>query len=463
MDPLIWVIDDDSSIRFVFDRALEVNSIKHQLFSDGESALAALETTVPDVIVSDIKMPGIDGISLIDRVHAKDPTVPVIIMTAHSDLTAAVDSYEKGTFEYLPKPFDIEQAISLVRRAAVHHFNLVRRRDAPPVTEELHESGDAEIIGKSPAMQEVFKFIGRVSRTDVPVLIHGETGTGRELVAIAGLTRELDERGINVELVADEWCNTLEDIKLFADNKAGHMVQIKTPDLGGINNTIEAVLYCKEKGIIAVNTPKSSAIAVAELAFALMISVPCHIPYYDSTMKKGEWQKSVKRTELYGKRLCLLGMGNIARKVAERAKAFGMDVVAYDKYVESSDLAKMMSLEEAVAEADYISMHLPYTPETDRMVNADLIAKMTHHPVIINTGRGKCVDEAAVAEALRSGALSWFCTDVYSSEPPADNPLLACENVTLTPHVGANTTENLLRIGEEVFETIGKLKEEGRI
>ena len=221
--------------------------------------------------------------------------------------------------------------------------------------------------------------------------------------------------------------------------------------------------YCKERGIIAVNTPKSSAIAVAELAFALMLSVPCHIPFYDSTMKKGEWQKSVKRTELYGKRLCLLGMGNIARKVAERARAFGMDVVAYDKYVESSDLAKMMSLEEAVAEADYISMHLPYTPETDRMVNADLIAKMTHHPVIINTGRGKCVDEEAVAEALRSGALSWFCTDVYSSEPPADNPLLACENVTLTPHVGANTTENLLRIGEEVFETIGKLKEEGRI
>ena len=222
--------------------------------------------------------------------------------------------------------------------------------------------------------------------------------------------------------------------------------------------------YCKEKGIIAVNTPKSSAIAVAELAFALMISVPCHIPFYDSTMKKGEWQKSVKRTELYGKTLCLLGMGNIARKVAERAKAFGMRVVAYDKYVESSDLAEMMSLEDAVREADYISMHLPYTPETDKMVNASLIAGMTHHPVIINTGRGKCVDESAMAEALKSGAVSWFCTDVYSSEPPAaDNPLLGCETITLTPHVGANTTENLLRIGEEVFETIGKLKEEGKI
>ena len=222
--------------------------------------------------------------------------------------------------------------------------------------------------------------------------------------------------------------------------------------------------YCKEKGIIALNTPKSSAPAVAELAFALMLSVPNHIPYYDSTMKKGEWMKSVKRTELNGKTLCLLGMGNIARQVAIRAKAFGMNVVAYDKYVESSDLAQMMSLEDAVKEADYISMHLPFTPETDRMVNASLFSKMERKPVLINTGRGKCVDEAAVAEALKDGSLSWFCTDVYSSEPPAaDNPLLGCENITLTPHVGANTVENLLRIGEEVVETIENLRKEGRI
>ena len=230
----------------------------------------------------------------------------------------------------------------------------------------------------------------------------------------------------------------------------------------GMDNIDKA--YCKEKGIIAVNTPKSSAIAVAELAFALMISVPCHIPFYDNTMKKGEWQKSVKRTELYGKTLCLLGMGNIARKVAERAKAFDMNVVSYDKYVESSDLATMMSLEDAVKDADYISMHLPYTPETDKMVNKALIEKMTHHPVIINTGRGKCVDENDVAEALKTGTLSWYCTDVYSSEPPeASNPLLGCENITFTPHVGANTNENLLRIGEEVFETIGNLLKEGKI
>lgn len=221
--------------------------------------------------------------------------------------------------------------------------------------------------------------------------------------------------------------------------------------------------YCKKKGIVAINTPKSSAIAVAELAFSLMLSVPNHIVYYDNTMKAGEWNKKTKRTELYGKTLALLGIGNIATKVAERAKAFGMNVVAYDKYVSSSSVATMMSLEDAVRNADYISMHLPYTPETDKMINADLIAKMENHPVIINTGRGKCVDEEAMVAALESGAVSWFCTDVYTSEPPEKdvNPLFKAKNITFTPHVGANTNENLLRIGQEVYDTIEKYQKEG--
>lgn len=221
--------------------------------------------------------------------------------------------------------------------------------------------------------------------------------------------------------------------------------------------------YCKEKGIISTNTPKSSAIAVAELAFSLMISVPNHIVFYDNTMKAGEWNKKTKRTELYGKTLALLGIGNIATKVAERARAFGMNVVAYDKYVSSSPVATMMSLEDAVKDADYISMHLPYTPETDKMINKELIAKMTRKPVIINTGRGKCVDESAMVEALENGDVSWFCTDVYTSEPPEKdtNPLFKAKNITFTPHVGANTNENLLRIGQEVFDTIKKYTEEG--
>ena len=224
--------------------------------------------------------------------------------------------------------------------------------------------------------------------------------------------------------------------------------------------------YCAQKGIIAVNTPKSSAIAVAEFAFAFMLSTASRICYYDSTLTKGEWAKKTKRSELCGKTLALLGYGNIPRQVAVRAKAFGMKVLAYDPYVKEAENATLVgSLEEAVRSADYISMHLPYTSETDRILNAALIDKMEAHPVIINTGRGKTVDEEALAAALRDGRVSWFCTDVYSAEPPVkgENPILDCENVTLSPHVGANSNENLLRIGQEVYDTIEKLVKEGKI
>lgn len=224
--------------------------------------------------------------------------------------------------------------------------------------------------------------------------------------------------------------------------------------------------YCKQKGIIAVNTPRSSAIAVAEFAFAFMLSTASKICFYDSAMKKGEWAKKTKRSELYGKTLALLGYGNIPKQVAVRAKAFGMNVLAYDPYVKEAENAVLVpTLEEAVKNADYISMHLPYTAETDKIMNASLIEKMEKSPVVINTGRGKTVDEAAMAQALKSGKVSWFCADVYSSEPPVkgENPILDCENVTLSPHVGANSNENLLRIGQEVYDTIDAMVREGKL
>ena len=232
----------------------------------------------------------------------------------------------------------------------------------------------------------------------------------------------------------------------------------------GMDNIDRA--YCEAKGIIAVNTPRSSAIAVAEMAFAFMLSTASRICFYDRTMKEGEWAKKTKRSELCGKTLTLLGYGNIPRQLAVRAKAFGMNVQAYDPYVKEAENATLIAdLGEAVREADYISMHLPYTPDTDKLLDAALIAKMEKCPVIINTGRGKTVDEQAVADALNSGKIAWFCTDVYSTEPPVkgENPLLDCNNVTLSPHVGANSTENLLRIGQEVYDTIARLVEEGRI
>lgn len=231
----------------------------------------------------------------------------------------------------------------------------------------------------------------------------------------------------------------------------------------GIDNIDKA--YAESKGIIVRNTPKASSIAVAELTFALMLSAPNHICAYDKGMKEGQWLKNLKRTELYGKTLGLLGIGNIATKVAERAKAFGMKVVAYDKYVNSSAVAELVpSVEDAVKDADYISIHMPLTDETRGMFSEKLFSIMNRKPVIVNAARGAIVDAEAMVKALDEGQVSWYCADVYPSDPPAeDYPLLKAEKVTLTPHVGANSVENLLRIGDEICDTIKSLKDEGKI
>jgi len=223
--------------------------------------------------------------------------------------------------------------------------------------------------------------------------------------------------------------------------------------------------YAESKGIIVRNTPKASAIAVAELTFALMLSAPNHITTYDNGMKSGQWLKNIKRTELYGKTLGLLGIGNIATKVAQRAAAFGMKVKAYDKYVSHSDVAELVpSVEDAVIDADYISIHMPLTDETRDMFNSKLFAKLTHKPVIVNAARGAIVNAEDMVKALDEGQVSWYCADVYPTDPPAeDYPLLKAEKVTLTPHVGANSVENLQRIGDEIVETIKALKAEGKI
>lgn len=223
--------------------------------------------------------------------------------------------------------------------------------------------------------------------------------------------------------------------------------------------------YAESKGIIVRNTPKASAIAVAELTFALMLSAPNHIVTYDNGMKSGQWLKNIKRTELYGKTLGLLGIGNIATKVAQRAAAFGMKVVAYDKYVSHSDAATLVpTIEDAVLDSDYISIHMPLTDETREMFNAQLFAKLRRKPVIINAARGAIVNAQDMVKALEEGKVSWYCADVYPTDPPAeDYPLLKSDKVTLTPHVGANSVENLNRIGDEIVETIRALKAEGKI
>ncbi len=173
----VWVVDDDASIRWVLERALRQGGMSTTTFDESEAVLTALRRDEPDVLVTDIRMPGRSGLDLLEEIRAKRPRLPVIVMTAHSDLDSAVAAYQGGAFEYLPKPFDIDQAIDLVRRAA----SPGQRTD----TTAAESRRIPEMLGHATAMQEVFRAIGRLSRSSMTVLITGESGTGKELVARA--------------------------------------------------------------------------------------------------------------------------------------------------------------------------------------------------------------------------------------------------------------------------------------
>ena len=181
-NPSVWIIDDDRSIRWVLEKALQKEALNVKAFESGEGIIDELELRAPDAILSDIRMPGIDGLELLGKIHAAHPEIPVIIMTAHSDLDSAVSSYQSGAFEYLPKPFDLNDAVALTKRA-IAHAQEQRARNHAKAPEKPRES--TEIIGEAPAMQEVFRAIGRLSQSNITVLINGESGTGKELVAKA--------------------------------------------------------------------------------------------------------------------------------------------------------------------------------------------------------------------------------------------------------------------------------------
>ena len=173
----IWIIDDDRSIRWVFEKALARESLEFKSFGSAKEALTELEHSTPQVVVSDIRMPGGSGLDLLQTIKERHPGIPVIIMTAYSDLDSAVAAFQGGAFEYLAKPFDVDHALELIRRA------LNESRRGQVAAEEIE--GAQEILGQAPSMQEVFRAIGRLAQSHATVMITGESGTGKELVARA--------------------------------------------------------------------------------------------------------------------------------------------------------------------------------------------------------------------------------------------------------------------------------------
>jgi len=200
----------------------------------------------------------------------------------------------------------------------------------------------------------------------------------------------------------------------------------------------------KDKGIIVCNTPGVNANAVADLTFALLLSIARRIPFLDRKTREGQWPRSTG-FELYGKTIGILGLGAIGKGVAKRASGFSMKVMTYDphinlEYTKANNITAA-SFKEVVKEADFISLHLPLTDETRNIINADTMKAMKKSAVIINTARGGLIDENAAYELLVSGHLGGLGLDAFEAEPPGASPLFTLDNVVVTPHTGAHTTE----------------------
>lgn len=182
MSKEVWIVDDDRSIRWVLEKALSKAGFACRAYEDGRQALADLRSQAPGVLVSDIRMPGMNGIELLEQVKKERPKLPVIITTAFSDLDSAVSAFKGGAFEYLPKPFDVNKAVELVRRAM---DEVKDQEDDAALDKETAQQAASDLVGQAPAMQEVFRAIGRLSSSCITVLITGQSGTGKEVVARA--------------------------------------------------------------------------------------------------------------------------------------------------------------------------------------------------------------------------------------------------------------------------------------
>ncbi len=226
---------------------------------------------------------------------------------------------------------------------------------------------------------------------------------------------------------------------------------------GGVGVDNIDVSYAEEKGIKVTNTPNASSISVAELTIAHMFAISRFVNISNVAMREGKWdKKKYEGVEIYGKTLGLIGFGRIAREVASRARALGMNIIYTDIIgeVEESRPYKYVSFEEVLAQSDYISLHIPFNKEDGAVIDKQNIAAMKDGAYLLNCARGGVVDEAALLEALNSGKLAGAGVDVFEEEPTNNTELVNHPKVSVTPHIGASTAEAQTRIGEEIVSII---------
>ncbi len=221
-----------------------------------------------------------------------------------------------------------------------------------------------------------------------------------------------------------------------------------------------------KRGIVVMNSPGASAVSVAELTLGLMLSMARHIPRADQSTRAGKWEKKdLQGTELFGKTLGIVGLGRIGTEVAKRAAAFGMAIVGVDPYISPARAhelgIRLASLDDVFATADYLSLHVGLSHQTLRLLNAPAFAKMKAGVRIVNCARGELIDDAALAEALRSGIVAAVALDVFTEEPPKNNPLLTMANVVATPHLGASTKEGQEATGIQIANQIRDYLQQG--
>ncbi|MCX7994509.1 MAG: NAD(P)-binding domain-containing protein [candidate division WOR-3 bacterium] len=211
----------------------------------------------------------------------------------------------------------------------------------------------------------------------------------------------------------------------------------------------------KSRGIKVLNTPAATSISVAELALGMMLSAARMIPQATVSTRAGKWEKKrFHGIELYGKTLGIIGIGRIGSELAKRAKAMGMEVIAYDPYVSSSEFARIVDFDTLLKNSDFISLHIPKTKETTHLLNREAFNKMKDGVIIVNCARGGVIDEDALYDALVSGKVKVACLDVFEVEPAKEHKLFSLEQVILTPHIGAQTEEGQVRAGIQIAELV---------